>query len=276
MSEAILCYVPVFHEGYRRFFDTHPTTRILVISEDIVVRFRQLVKDVRRLPSQTVAQVLSTLYPMRYVEIINWDQAQKLHERFDRLILPDEMELNQLLDDASYPPERRVYLRTFLRWDKERILLARPVITEKSIDPDVARQMLGLAQTQALLSGDWWRQIGAVLARDNTVLVAGYNYHTPSPHQPYYDGDPRASFKKGQYIELSTAIHAESSVIGQAARQGIALDGADLYVTTFPCPPCARLVAEAGITRVFYSDGYAMLDGEEVLAAAGVTVIRVE
>jgi len=276
MTKAILCYVPVFHEGYRRFFDENPVDNILVLGEDIIERFRQLVKDVRRLPSQTVAQLLSELYPHRHVEALNWEQALRLRERFNRLILPDEMELIELLDDIGYPVEQRLRMRTFLRWDKDQVLLARPIASGIPMSSDVVHHMLGLARSQALHSGDWWRQVGAVLARDNTVLVAGYNRHTPSPHQPYFDGDPRASFKKGQYIELSTATHAESVVIGRAARQGIALEGADLYVTTFPCPPCARLVMEAGIARVFYSDGYAMLDGEALLAAAGIEVIRVE
>ena len=276
MTEAILCYVPVFHEGYHRFFDENPVDNILVLGEDIIERFRQLVKDVRRLPSQTVAQLLSDLYPHRRVEVISWVQALKLNEQFDRLILPDEMELIELLDDIEYPVEQRLSMRTFLRWDKEQVLLARPITSGEPMSSDVVRQMLGLANGQALLSGDWWRQVGAVLARDNTVLVTGYNRHTPSPHQPYFDGDPRASFKKGQYIEHSTATHAESVVIGHAARQGIALEGADLYVTTFPCPPCAQLIMEAGIARVFYSDGYAMLDGEALLTAADIEVIRVE
>lgn len=276
MNEAILCYVPVFHEGYRRFFDENTTYTILILGEDVVERFRQLVKDVRRLPSQVVAQLLSSLYPERQVEVLNWEEALRLNGRFDQLILPDELELNQLLDEVGYPASLRTHSRTFLRWDKERVLLARPVTRAIQLDQFVASRMLGLASEHAALSGDWWRQVGAVLARNGEVLATGYNQHAPSHMQPYYDGDPRASFKKGLHIELSTATHAEVSVIGHAARRGIALEGADLYVTTFPCPPCARLIAASGIARIFYAEGYAMLDGEEFLASAGIEVIHVD
>lgn len=55
----------------------------------------------------------------------------------------------------------------------------------------------------------------------------------------------------------------------------VALAGADLYVSTFPCPGCARLVAAAGFARCYFVDPYAVLHGDEVLRAAGVALIRV-
>ena len=47
-----------------------------------------------------------------------------------------------------------------------------------------------------------------------------------------------------------------------------------LYVTDFPCPPCAKLIAAAGVVRLYFRTGYAVLDGEQVLEAAGVEVLR--
>ncbi len=48
-----------------------------------------------------------------------------------------------------------------------------------------------------------------------------------------------------------------------------------MYVTDFPCPPCAKLIAAAGVERVYFRDGYAVLDGEDVLREAGVELLRV-
>ena len=76
--------------------------------------------------------------------------------------------------------------------------------------------------------------------------------------------------------DLSTALHAEAAIIAAAARRGVSLAGADLYVTTFPCPACARLIAEAGLRRCFFAGPYSVLDGEGVLRAAGVEVIWVD
>lgn len=89
-------------------------------------------------------------------------------------------------------------------------------------------------------------------------------------------GDPRAIFNKGVHIELSSYLHAEAHVIAEAARRGIATEGADLYVTTFPCPVCAKLLAATGIARLYYRDGYSVLDGEEVLLGAGIEIVQAQ
>jgi dCMP deaminase len=108
------------------------------------------------------------------------------------------------------------------------------------------------------------------------VLAVAHNEHRPTEYSPYLNGDPRDDFSRGVHIELSTAIHAEAAIVARAARTGIVLDGADLYVSTFPCPTCARLVAEAGFRRCFFAGPYAVLDGDEVLRAAGVELIWVD
>ena len=82
-------------------------------------------------------------------------------------------------------------------------------------------------------------------------------------------------FKRGLNIELTTDQHAESVVISEAAKKGIALLGADLYISTFPCPPCAKIVAAAGIKRCYFLSGYSMLDGERILKDSGVEIIQV-
>ena len=108
------------------------------------------------------------------------------------------------------------------------------------------------------------------------MLDAAHNEHRPTEYSPYLNGDPRNDFSRGVHMELSTAIHAEALLVGRAARTGVALAGADLYVSTFPCPACARLVAEAGFRRCFFAGPYAVLDGDDVLRAAGVELIWVD
>ena len=49
-----------------------------------------------------------------------------------------------------------------------------------------------------------------------------------------------------------------------------------MYVTVFPCPPCAKLIAYSGIKRLYCGGGYAVLDGEEVLKSNGVEIYFVE
>ena len=103
-----------------------------------------------------------------------------------------------------------------------------------------------------------------------------HNKHLPSPHSPYAEGDPRNNFHKGIGIEYSTTLHAEAGLIAEAARKGISLEGTSMYVSVFPCPPCAKLVAYCGIKKLYYSGGYSVLDQERILKSRGVEIIFVE
>jgi dCMP deaminase len=126
---------------------------------------------------------------------------------------------------------------------------------------------------EAAKSSDMWRQVGAaILKRKKTVLIA-HNHHLPSEQSHYVHGDPRNNFHKGEHIEISTAFHAEASLIAEAAKRGIQLEGLDMYVTTFPCPPCAKLIAHSGIKHLYFAEGYSVLDGEAILKGAGVELI---
>jgi len=57
-------------------------------------------------------------------------------------------------------------------------------------------------------------------------------------------------------IEFGRAIHAEMSAISDAARKGVAVEGATLYCTTFPCHICAKHIVASGIHRVVYLEPY--------------------
>jgi cytidine deaminase len=58
-------------------------------------------------------------------------------------------------------------------------------------------------------------------------------------------------------IEFMRAVHAEMSALCDAARRGVAIAGATMYVTTFPCHLCAPHIVAAGIKRVVYLEPYA-------------------
>ncbi len=98
----------------------------------------------------------------------------------------------------------------------------------------------------------------------------------PSPHSPYINGDPRSNFNAGEMTHVSGAHHAEKRIIAHAARAGVSLLGAALYVATFPCAGCAMDIAEAGIWRVFYAEGYSNLDADGILRSKEVELIFVE
>jgi dCMP deaminase len=115
-----------------------------------------------------------------------------------------------------------------------------------------------------------------VCSSDLDILGFAWNHHHPTEYSPYIDGDPRDGFSRGVRADLSTAIHAEASIVAEAARDGVSLCGADLYAMTFPCPACARLIAEAGFRRCFFAGSYSVLEGENILQAAGIEVLWVD
>lgn len=276
--KQILLYLPVIHAGYEGFLDRHPdASGILLLGDGFRAQYPNLAKDIRALRPEQAARYLALAGdrpPVRVVEPADLPAAVT----GDVLVLPDEEIMRDLAARLQLDRGRRlVFDRTFLRWDREWSRAPLPAGFDTQITAaDLPRELLGLARQLSARSSDWWRQVGAVAAREHRVLGCAWNRHLPTEYAPYLSGDPRDGFGRGVRPDLSTAIHAEAALIAEAARSGTALAGADLYTTTFPCPSCARLIAGAGFRRCFFAGGYSVLDGVEVLRAAGVGLIRVD
>src|SRR5690606_19819827 len=132
----------------------------------------------------------------------------------------------------------------FLRWDKKSATdKKQPTADATTTTQETARHFMQTATEEGNKSSDWWRQVGAVAVRDGKTLGQTHNIHLPSEQQPYAEGDARAHFHTGDHIELTTAIHAEARLIAEAAATGTSLAGADMFVTDFPCPVCAKSIA---------------------------------
>ncbi len=276
MSDAVLAYVPVLHEGYRRFLTEHAAgLPLYLIGPELYADSRPLAKDIRALPAEAAARAIAGWEICSRVEVLDLAGAEELAAAAPSLVLPAE--------DVSYAVVERWFGRcevrydtVFLRWDKTRsVALLRPAAPSVAADEETLAELAAAATAQAGTSVDWWRRVGAAIRFADGTIAAATNEHLPHPLSPYAVGDPRANFYKGVALEVSTAHHAEARLIAAAAREGRATDGAMMYVTDFPCPPCAKLIAAAGVARVYFRTGYAVLDGEDVLREAGVEVLRV-
>ena len=107
------------------------------------------------------------------------------------------------------------------------------------------------------------RQVGALLVKDKTIISDGYN-GTPSGFPNVCEDDNDTTFP---YV-----LHAEANAIAKVAQSNNSSDGATLYVTASPCIECAKLIIQAGIKRVVYSEKYRLTDGIDLLERAGVKV----
>ncbi len=266
MSSQFLVYLPVLHAGYEALFARHPDAEILVLGRSFAARFKVIAKEIRALdPARAAAYVGG-----RVVETGDLPAAVTA----DPLIVPDESLMRAVVAEYGLAA---VFEPTFLRWDRDWAQAGRPAGWDGTVTADeLPRRLIGAAADAARHSSDWWRQVGAVAARDGEIVAVAHNTHQPTEYAPYVDGDPRNEFSRGLRWDLSTAIHAEAAIVADAARTGTSLAGADLYVTTFPCPACARLVAGAGFRRCYFAGPYAMLDGDRVLRTAGVELFWVE
>ena len=94
------------------------------------------------------------------------------------------------------------------------------------------------------------KHVGALLVRDRMILSTGYNGSIRG--MPHCD-DVGHLMEGGHCV---ATIHAEANSVLQAARNGVRIDGADLYTTASPCWPCFKLVANAGVKRVVYAEFY--------------------
>lgn len=99
------------------------------------------------------------------------------------------------------------------------------------------------------------RDVGALIIKDKRILTTGYNGSPRGIDSCVDSGEcmrRQRGLEHGRDKDLCKAVHAEANAIYQAARYGIALDGSDLWVTTFPCPSCAKAILSSGIISVHY------------------------
>ena len=102
------------------------------------------------------------------------------------------------------------------------------------------------------------RAVGCVLVRDKRILATGYNGAPSGLKHCSEIGCLRQQLNvpSGEKHELCRALHAEQNALIQAARYGINVDGATIYVNTQPCVMCAKMLINAGIKEIVYQNPY--------------------
>ena len=129
------------------------------------------------------------------------------------------------------------------------------------------RSYLRMAQVWAENSYCNRRKVGALIVKDKMIISDGYN-GTPSGFENVCEDE--------NGVTKPYVLHAEANAISKVAKSGNSSAGATLYITASPCIECAKLIIQAGITRVVYKDEYRLLDGVELLRRAGIEVEKVD
>ncbi|MGN1235519.1 MAG: deoxycytidylate deaminase [Christensenellaceae bacterium] len=119
------------------------------------------------------------------------------------------------------------------------------------------------------------RHIGAVIVKDKRVMTTGYNGAPAGIKSCAEKGEclrRKLNVPSGTQQELCYAVHAEQNAIIQAAKLGICVQDATLYCTHQPCVICAKMIINAGISRVVYRYGYPDAFSLRLFDEAGVRI----
>lgn len=111
------------------------------------------------------------------------------------------------------------------------------------------------------------RQVGALIVKDKMIISDGYN-GTPSGFENICEDE--------NGLTKPYVLHAEANAITKIACSNNNSKDATLYVTAAPCIECAKLIIQAGIRRVVYSEKYRLKDGIELLERAKIDVVFIE
>jgi len=287
-NALIIGEFPVFHKGYINFLkkrakeESNFNFLIAFLEKKLIEKFTQLEPDIRKIDLTDIKKIINLyLSPKRYfiLKEKNWvDTLKKLQPDKIFILRGEKSEdfFKKYLADTSFE-KRTKFFNIKLRWPKSKVFEAKKSCkTRKIQNLQVHCRFLKKAKKEAQKSNCWWRQTGAVLVRKGKILLSAYNRMLPEKDECYKVGCVRDKIPPGKDLEICSAIHAEANIIAMAAKQGFSLKDSTIYLTHFPCPVCAKLIALSGIKNLFYEKGSSVFDGGLVLRAFKVKINRLE
>ena len=143
--------------------------------------------------------------------------------------------------------------------------------------PSWDEYFMNLARLAATRSTCLRRHVGAVIVKDRMVLSTGYN-DTPRGLPNCGDGGCprcRSDAAPGSGLDTCLCLHAEQNAIIQSAYHGVGIAGAVIYCTHQPCLTCAKMIVNAGLSRVVYESPYPDPVAEQLLRDAGIALAHV-
>lgn len=151
---------------------------------------------------------------------------------------------------------------------------------------EIDKVMMRTAINFASLSSAKRAQVGAVLSKNGRIIACGYNGTLPGQSNecevevncnnctgigcPVCNGT-------GKILQTSEfVLHAEQNILTFCNRNGLSTKDTEIYITMAPCKNCAKLLASAGITKVFYKETYRDMSGVEFLQQLNIETIELK
>ena len=128
---------------------------------------------------------------------------------------------------------------------------------------------MGIAKQVASRSTCDRKHVGSVVVKDRTILSTGYNGSIRG--MPHCD-EMGHMMENGHCV---ATIHAETNAILQAAKNGVMINNSELYITASPCWPCFKMIANAGIKKIFYGEFYRDEKIFDIAKKLGIELINI-
>ena len=132
---------------------------------------------------------------------------------------------------------------------------------------EVDKRYLRMAKIWAENSYCLRRQVGALIVKNQMIISDGYN-GTPAGFENVCEDDNN--------VTKPYVLHAEANAITKVAASNNNSAGATIYITSSPCIECAKLIIQAGIKRVVFSEKYHTDEGFNLLIRAGIIIDYIE
>jgi dCMP deaminase len=132
---------------------------------------------------------------------------------------------------------------------------------------DWHRYFMEIAQVVSTRSTCTRKHVGAVIVRDKTILSTGYNGSVRG--RPHCD-EIGCDMENDHCV---ATIHAEANAIIQAAKNGVCINGGEIYTTASPCWNCFKLIANSGIKKIYYQEVYGDKRSLDVSKEIGIELL---
>ena len=277
----------VFHKGYIEFLNKIKKDEenlvffVGILSDKIIKELTSLETDIRKVSQEDIKHIINSYLKVEDFFSIEKDNLLEIVKdvKPDKIFIlkgdKGENFADKYLTDDRYKNIVKYYdIR--LRWSDDKVQEFKKEASDLSErELEKHQKFMSEALKEAERSKCWWRQVGAVAVKDDEVIFRGFNRMLPTEDECYKIGCIRDSIEPGKDPEVCSVTHAEASIISLAACDGVSLKNTILYVTHFPCPACAKLVALAGFKKVVYSRGSSVFDGGRVITSKGIDIIKI-
>ncbi|MCK5084083.1 MAG: hypothetical protein KAQ64_00315 [Candidatus Pacebacteria bacterium] len=277
----------VFHKGYIEFLnkikkgEENLVFFVGILSDKTIKELTSLEPDIRKVSEEGIKHIINSYISVKEYFSVGKDNFSQIVSDLEPdkifILQGDKSEdfADKYLIDSKYK-DITEYHDIRLRWSDDKVQEFKKEASELPEEELKEHQkFMRDALEEAERSKCWWRQVGAVAVKNGEVIFRGFNRMLPTEDECYKIGCIRDSIEPGKDPEVCSVTHAEASIISLAARDGVSLKDTILYVTHFPCPACAKLVALAGFKKVVYTRGSSVFDGERVMASREVDIIKI-